>query len=70
MVTDQALVQEREALRHAIKHDVEALHYAWEDAKTDLSNKVSLAHHIRQKPWAFLAGGFAIGFLLAQRRYD
>ncbi len=61
-------VDEKEALRQSIERNEAELRDAVEELTAVVKNEVSLAGQILERPSLWLAGGFAVGVLLAVRR--
>lgn len=61
-------VDEKEALRQSIERNEAELREAVEELTAVVKNEVSLAGQILERPSLWLAGGFAVGILLAVRR--
>jgi hypothetical protein len=59
---------EKEALRQSIERNEAELRDAVEELTAAVKSEVTLSGQILDKPVAWLAGGFAVGVLLAWRR--
>ena len=62
------VVDEKEALRQSIERSEAELREAVEELTAAVKSEVTLSGHITEKPLAWIAGGFAVGLLLAWRR--
>lgn len=60
-------LDEKEALRQSIERSEAELREAVEELTTAVKNEVTVGAHINQHPWAWLAGGFVVGLLMARR---
>ena len=61
-------LDEKEALRQSIERNEAELRDAVEEFTAVVKHEVSLAGQILEHPSLWLAGGFAVGLLLAARR--
>ena len=61
-------VDEKEALRQSIEHPEADLREAVGELATVVKSEVTLGAYITERPWTWLLGGFAVGFVLAWRR--
>lgn len=62
------LVDEKEALRQSIERSEAELREAVEELTAAVKSEVTLSGQITERPLAWVAGGFAVGVLLAWRR--
>lgn len=62
------VVDEKEALRQSIERSEAELREAVEELTAAVKSEVTLGGHITDKPLTWIAGGFAVGLLLAWRR--
>lgn len=69
IVTDEVPVHdEKEILRQSIERSEADLREAVEDLTTAVKNDITLGAYIVDRPTTWLAGGLAVGLLLALRR--
>jgi len=61
-------VDEKEALRQSIERSEAELREAVEELTAAVKSEVTLSGHVTERPLAWIAGGFAVGLLLAWRR--
>lgn len=61
-------VDEKAALRLSIARDEADLREAVEELTTVVKNDITLGAYIVERPWTWLAGGFAVGLLFGLRR--
>ena len=62
------VADEKEALRQSIERSEAELREAVEELTAAVKSEVTLSGHITDKPLTWIAGGFAVGVLLAWRR--
>jgi len=62
------VLDEKEALRQSIERSEAELREAVEELTTAVKNEVTLGVHVVQHPTLWLAGGFAVGLMVALRR--
>ena len=61
-------IDEKEALRLSIERNEAELREAVEELTTVVKNDITLGAYIVERPWTWLAGGFAVGMLVGLRR--
>jgi hypothetical protein len=61
-------VDEKEALRREIERNEAELREAVEELTTVVKNDITLGAYIVERPWTWLAGGFAVGMFFGVRR--